>query len=172
MYRRNILALSAVTALGLASLPGGAVGQQKSLKDQLVGTWTQVSTKYKFPDGTMVDTFGSNPRGILIFDASGRVAFIAMRGSLPKFAANDRTKGSPEENKAVVGGSFAYFGTYTVNEADHSFTVHVDGSTFPNFDGADQKRTFTLAGEELRYTNPVSTIGQGVIVEAVWKRAK
>jgi Lipocalin-like domain len=164
MCRRNILALSAVTALGLASLPGGAVGQQKSLKDQLVGTWTQ--------DGTMVDTFGSNPRGILIFDASGRVAFIAMRGSLPKFAANDRTKGSPEENKAVVGGSFAYFGTYTVNEADHSFTVHVDGSTFPNFDGADQKRTFTLAGEELRYTNPVSTIGQGVIVEAVWKRAK
>jgi hypothetical protein len=31
----------------------------------------------------------------------------------------------------------------------------VEGSTFPNFDGADQKRSFTLAGDELRYTNPV-----------------
>src|SRR2546430_14702104 len=53
-----------------------------------------------------------------------------------------------------------------------SFTVHIDGSTFPNFDGANQKRSFTLAGDELRYTNPVATIGQGVAVEAVWKRAK
>ena len=88
MHRRNMLSISAITALGFALMPGNAVSQQKSLKDQLVGAWTLVSTKYKFPDGTMVDTFGSNPRGILIFDASGRVAFIAMRGSLPKFAAN------------------------------------------------------------------------------------
>ena len=100
------------------------------------------------------------------------MAFINMRASLAKFTANDRTKGTAEENKAIVEGSYAYLGTYTVNEADRSFTVHVEGSTFPNFDGMDQKRSFTLAGDELRYTNPVATVGQGVVVEAVWKRAK
>ena len=104
MNRHSVLSVSAIAVLGLALLPASAFSQQKSLKEQIVGTWTHVSTKYKFPDGTMVDTFGSNPRGILIFDASGRVAFIAMRGSLPKFAANDRTKGSPEENKSGRGG--------------------------------------------------------------------
>jgi Lipocalin-like domain len=83
-----------------------------------------------------------------------------------------RTKGTPEENKAIVEGSFVVFGTYTVNESDHTLITHVEGSTFPNFDGADQKRSFTLAGDELRYTNPVASIGQGVVVEAVWKRAK
>jgi hypothetical protein len=172
MHRRNMLSISAITALGLALMPGNAVSQQKSLKDQLVGAWTLVSTKYKFPDGTTVDTFGPNPRGTMILDASGRMALINMRTSLPKFAANDRTKGTPEENKAIVEGSFVVFGTYTVNESDHTLITHVEGSTFPNFDGADQKRSFTLAGDELRYTNPVASIGQGVIVEAVWKRAK
>jgi hypothetical protein len=170
MNRRNVLSLSAVAALAL--VPGNAIAQQKSLKEQLVGAWTHVSTKYKFPDGKMSDTMGPNSRGIMILDPSGHMTFINMRASLPKFAAKDRTKGTPEENKAIVEGSFAYFGTYTVNEADHSFTVHVEGSTFPNFDGADQKRTVSLTGDELRYTNPVATVGQGVVVEAVWKRAK
>jgi hypothetical protein len=172
MNWRNILSLSAITALGLAMLPGGAVAQQKSLKDQLVGAWTFVSQKYKFPDGRTTDIFGPNAKGILILEAGGRVAYVSMRAGLPKFTSNDRTKGTADENKAVVDGSYAFFGTYTVNETDHTFTIHVEGSTFPNFDGADQKRTLTLAGDELKYTNPVATVGQGAIVEAVWKRAK
>ena len=172
MNWRKILSLSAVAALGLASVPGSGVGQQKSLQDQLVGAWTFVSQQYKFPDGRTTDIFGPNAKGILILEASGRVAYVSMRAGLPRFASNDRLKGTAEENKAVVEGSYAFFGSYTVNEADHTFTVHVEGATFPNFDGADQKRAFTLAGDELRYTNPVATIGQGAIVEAVWKRAK
>ena len=43
MNRRNIFGLSAIAALGLALLPGSAVSQQKSLKEQIVGTWTFVS---------------------------------------------------------------------------------------------------------------------------------
>jgi Lipocalin-like domain len=172
MNRRSILSVSAITVMGLVLIPSDAVSQQKSLKDQLVGAWTHVSTKYKFPDGKTQDTMGPDARGLMILDASGRIAFINMRASLPKFASNNRMNGTPEEYKAVGQGSYAYFGTFTVNEADKSFTVHIDGSTFPNFDGANQKRSFTLAGDELKYTNPVATIGQGVVVEAVWKRAK
>jgi hypothetical protein len=43
MNRRSILSISAMTVLALAVLPGSAVAQQKTLKDQLVGTWTLVS---------------------------------------------------------------------------------------------------------------------------------
>jgi hypothetical protein len=43
MNRRNILSSSAITALGLIVLPGSTVAQQKSVKEQLVGTWTFVS---------------------------------------------------------------------------------------------------------------------------------
>jgi hypothetical protein len=80
---------------------------------------------------------------MLMLDAAGHVVFINMRSDLPKFASKDRTKGTPEENKAVLAGSFAYFGTYTVNDAERTFTVHYEGTTFPNFDGIDAKRTIT-----------------------------
>jgi hypothetical protein len=172
MNRRIVLSVSAIAVLGLALLPSSAISQQKSLKEQIAGSWTLVSTKYKFPDGKTTDTFGPNAKGMMMLDAAGRVVFINMRSDLPKFASKDRTNGTPEENKAVVAGSFAYFGTYTVNEAERTFTVHYEGTTFPNFD-IDAKRTITaLTADELKYANSVSTIGKGVVVEAVWKRAK
>jgi len=37
---RHLLSVCAITALGLAALPGASVAQQKSTKDLLVGTWT------------------------------------------------------------------------------------------------------------------------------------
>ena len=173
MNRRSVLSVLAIAVLGLALLPASAFSQQKSLKEQIVGAWTQVSTKYKFPDGKTTDTFGPNAKGMMMLDAAGHVVFITMRPDLPKFASKDRMKGTPEENKAVVTGSFAYFSTYTVNEAERTYTVHYEGTTFPNFDGIDAKRTITaLTADELKYENPVATIGQGVVVEAVWKRAK
>lgn len=173
MNRRSVLSVSGIAGLGLALLPASAFSQQKSLKDQIVGAWTIVSTKFKFPDGKTVDTLGPNSRGILILDASGRMAFMQMRDSLPKFASNNRMKGTPEEYTAVGQGSLAYFGTYTINEAQRTFTVHYEGATFPNFDGTDSKRTIAaLTADELTFVNAVSTVGQGVVVEAVLKRAK
>jgi len=90
---------------------------------------------------------------------------------LPKFASNDRAKGTAEENQAVVAGSIAHFGKYTVDQKDKSFTFHVETSTFPNWDGTTQKRAFTVSGGELKYTNPVASAGGGR-VDLVWKRAK
>jgi hypothetical protein len=71
MNRRRILMVSAMTVLGLAMLlPGSAVSQQKLLKDQLIGTWTFVSTTAKLADGS--PAWGSNPKGLLIFTENGR----------------------------------------------------------------------------------------------------
>ena len=46
--------------------------------------------------------------------------------ALPKFASNNRQAGTPEENKAFVQGSLAYFGTYSVDEAAKTVTVHIE----------------------------------------------
>jgi Lipocalin-like domain len=100
MNRRSVLSISVMTMLGLAVLPSGAISQQKSLKDQLVGTWTFVSSTTKLPDGSPV--WGSNPKGLVIFTENGRYSSHVMRTDRPKFAANSRAKGTPEENKAAV----------------------------------------------------------------------
>jgi hypothetical protein len=66
MNRCTILNLCAVTALGLALLPDSAASQQRSLKEQLVGSWTIVSNDNVAPDGTKRQIFGPNPKGIFI----------------------------------------------------------------------------------------------------------
>jgi hypothetical protein len=171
MNRRNVLSIAAVTVLGLALLPGSAVSQQKSLKDQLVGTWTLVSWEQVGPDGSKLQRFGANPKGISVFDANGRLFVMFARPDLPKIASNSPSTPTPEEAKALVGGSIGYFGTYTVNEADKIVTVRIEASTFPNQLAFDQKRTITsLTTDEMKYTNTTATVG-GLIYIAM-KRAK
>src|SRR5437016_3429304 len=70
---RNVTA-STVALLGIALLPDNGMAQQKSLKEQLVGAWTIVSNDNTTPDGKKEQIFGANPKGILIFDASGQFA--------------------------------------------------------------------------------------------------
>jgi hypothetical protein len=84
--------------------------------------------------------YGPNPQGQQILDANGRYSLIIMRSDIPKFASNNRVEGTPEENKAVVQGSIAFFGTYTVDESAKTLTQHVESCSFPNFNGTDRKK--------------------------------
>jgi Lipocalin-like domain len=84
----------------------------------IVGTWTLVSVEAAGMDGSKSQPYGANPVGIIIFDASGHYSNLTSRAGLPKFASNNRTQGTPKENKAIVQGSIADFGKYSVNEAD------------------------------------------------------
>jgi Lipocalin-like domain len=170
MNRRDMIIVSAIGTLALIMLPPGAIGQQKSLKDQLVGTWTLVSSDTVAPNGARTPTFGTAAKGVAVFDPGGRYTFSFVSTGLPKFASNNRMNGTPEEHKAVVQGSLAHFGTYTVDEAGKSFTIHTEGSSFQNWVGTEQKRPFTIAGDDLKWTTPVAS--GGGTAELVWKRAK
>ena len=171
MNRLSTLTLTtmALLFLGVALPSGDAVGQQKTLKEQLVGTWTYVSVDTVRPDGSRVPMFGPNPQGLASFDSNGRYVLLTARPGQPKFASNNRMEGTPEENKAVVQGSIAHFGRYIVNEADKTITFHIETSTFPNWNGTEQKRPFTLTGDELKWTTAASSGGSA---EVVLKRAK
>ena len=107
----------------------------------------------------------------MTFNPNGRFSVIITRSDVPKFATNSRDAGTSEENKAVVQGSIAYFGTYSVSEADNVIKYHIDGSTYPNWQGTDQERLFKLSGDELTLTNSSTSIGAGTAY-AVWKAVK
>ena len=51
MNRRHIFSLSVIPALALM-LPGAATAQEKTLKEQLAGTWTAVSWEQVGKDGS------------------------------------------------------------------------------------------------------------------------
>ncbi len=116
---------------------------------------------------------GSNPKGVLIYDATGRLSVQIMGSERPRFAAGNFLEGTAEENTAAVHGTISYFGTYTIDEASHTVTHHIERSLFPNWDGTDPRRTFTLVGDELTLTTPpVAFPGGSSVGYLVWKRAK
>jgi hypothetical protein len=154
-------------ALGLAFSPGSGTAQTAKInKSQLVGTWALVANSNTSPGSK---TFGPND-GIASFDGN-RFTIQLVRSDLPKFASNNRDNGTPDENKAIVQGSITYFGTYSVNDADGVLTLHIERSSFPNWNGTDQKRVISsLSGEEMKYTNPSASVGG--TAELAWRRIK
>ena len=155
-----------VLFLGVVLSAGEVFAQ--TAKD-LAGTWTLVSNVTE-QGGNKTDTFGPHPKGILIVDANDRYVLAVARADLPKIASNNRTTATPEENKAIVGGSLTHFGTLSVNEVDKTFTFKIETATFSNWDGTEQKWPFTITGDALQFTVPAASAGG--TATAVWKRAK
>ena len=171
MNRRATLAMTttALVCLAVGLSASDSLAQQKSLKDQLVGTWTLVSSDQVRPDGAKLQQYGSDPKGINVFDANGR--FFVMIASADNLQiASIGSKTNSDEDGLMVE-SIAYYGTYTVNEDVTVISLHLDASTFPNQVGTDQKRTITsLTANELKYSSPAAI--SGVQVHQVWKRAE
>jgi hypothetical protein len=171
MNRHSVLSFSAAAVLGLTLLPGTAFSQQKPLKEQIVGSWTYALNETVRPDGSKSLTFGPNPSGLVIFGPDGRYVSLVGRAGVPKFASNSRTAGTPDENKAAVQGSIATFGRYSINEAERTLTLNIEYSSYPNWTGTEQKRPFTIMGDELKYVVAAASAGDGR-GEVTLRRAK
>ena len=150
----------------MTGLPTSASAE--SIRDQILGTWALVSNSDQNSDGT--PKWGNNREGSLIFESNGRYSFVIIRSDLPKFAANSADKGTSEENASVVHGSFANFGTFTVDdEVKKSFTTNIEASIYPNIVGRSLTRTITAIGpDELQYTNAATATGASA--NAVWRK--
>ena len=99
-------------------------------------------------DGKKTEPYGANPKGQFIFTVDGFFSTNIIRPDRPKFVSNNRTTGTPEENKAAVQGSNSTFGTYQIS-SDGSITLHIVGSTFPNWDGTKQTHLAAIKGDEI-----------------------
>jgi hypothetical protein len=160
-----------IAVAGVALRPRHSAGQQPLVKERLLGTWTLVSIEAVRQDGSRSASCGTNPKGVAMFDARGHYIISVMRSDRPAFAINDRMQGTAEENKATSHGTITYFGTYSVSETDPSMLIHIDASSFPNWNEADQKRLVILGEDQLTLTVPPAPTG-GTAIEVVWKRPK
>ena len=134
--------------LGLALIsPLPAQSAAKPLKEQLVGHWHLVSVTI----GEQTP-YGAAPQGSMFLDAGGHVSVIVISD----------------------GGArnISYFGTYTVDDAAKSMTIHVDGSSGGNSNAAGRsfKRQVQLQGNELVLANDAPKRAPGVIKQT-WKQA-
>jgi hypothetical protein len=171
MNRHHILGFSVITAVGLALLSGNAIAQQKSLKDHLTGAWTLVSIVNTMPDGKKQEFFGPNPKGLLVFDASGRYSQAQVRAGRPKFQSANRLDATPAEAKAAVNDSLAQFGGWSVDEASKTIVLRIEGSLVPNAEGTEGKRiNVSVTADELKFSNAGPATGGRN--DSVYRRAK
>lgn len=172
MNRRSTLALStmALLLLGTGFPASNAVAQKKSVKEQLVGSWTFVSAVNTRPDGTTFDPWGKGTPGIQMFDSTGHFSWQIIRSNIPKLASNNRQEGTADEFKAVAQGVLSYFGTYSVDDSGKTLTQHIESSSFPNYNGTNRKWAIALAGDELTMSSQAAA--SGGTNELKWKRLK
>jgi hypothetical protein len=150
----------AVLAIALAG--GQAAAQQKSLRDQIVGTWNFGVAEVIAPDGKKSFPFGETPKGVLIFTADGHFAQIHVASDVPKIASGNRLTGTPEEYAAIMRRSISVFGDYSVNEEKKTVTYKIVSASYPNWQGETQERSIDkLTAGEFVNTNHNVAGGRG-----------
>lgn len=167
MKRVTLGIVAALVCIAGATVP--RVGAAQSA-NSVVGTWTLVSIMNE-KNGQKILPYGPDAKGSFILDGK-RFSLMVVRPGRTKFKSNDRLTGTAEENQETVRGSIAYFGTYSVDAKDNTLvTFHIEGSTFPNWEGVEQKRVLKVIDDEMNYTNPTISTGAGV-ARLTWRRAK
>jgi hypothetical protein len=170
MTARFALAFCTMVMICGLALPSSGRAEGRSLREQLIGTWTYVSSTGKREDGSAVDR--PKAQGAVTYTADGHFHFITVRSDAPKYASGDSARPSPEEAMAIASGVVAYTGTYSVDESTKTIHVNIETSSFPNLVGTpNQRRIVTsISDDELKFTNPRTPAG--VTLELVFKRAK
>jgi hypothetical protein len=130
--QRTTLTMTALAflCLGIALPASNAVGQQKTLKELIIGTWILDSVYDQTQDGKKNNLWGPGVKGMLILDGSGYMSW--------QIIAADRSKSESNNPRTPVGQAIGYFGTYSVDEAAKTVTYHIERSTFPQWDGVDR----------------------------------
>src|SRR5262249_29514820 len=89
MGRREVGLIAVAAVFACAALPAAA--QQKSLKEQVIGTWQIVSVVEFYPEGRKETPWGPNIKGAVSFDPHGKVLLMIIGADLPN------PSGKPQE---------------------------------------------------------------------------
>jgi hypothetical protein len=69
-----------------------------------------------------------------------------------------------------VQGASCHYGRVDVDAARGALVFHIEGASFPNWEGTEQVRVFALAGDELSWRVPPRPNGD--VPLSVWRRAR
>jgi hypothetical protein len=166
----GIVALAVAWLATASGLTAQSPAPAAAVSPSLAGTWSLVAADDIRPDGTRVQGYGTNPRGLLILNADGRYSLQLFRSDRPKFASGNKRQGSAAEYEAAVMGMSSHVGRYDVHSANSTITFRIELASFPNWEGTEQTRPFELHGDELSYRVPATA--DGTVPISVWRRVR
>ena len=171
MRHRSMFRRPAIVGLALVLAPVAASAQQKTIKDQLVGSWSKVFSEQTFPDGRKVHYVDVHPRGISTFDIHGRLTVMLGHSDLTNSLSNDHSRLTPEAAVAIAKGIRVYYGSYRVNEVDKVLNFDLEGTSFADELVGSQTRFIAQINDlDLKIRDQRTSVGGQV--EVSYKRLK
>lgn len=111
-----------------------------------VGAWALASWTVEDASGPYRHPYGERPQGRLIYTAGGQMAVQVQRAeaAVPELE-------SPDEAPALAWISsrfFAYYGSYSTDEAAQTVTHRITGCIVPSWVGTDQVREYRFVDDD------------------------
>lgn len=116
---------------------------------EFIGAWKLLSFEEVQTDGSLYYPYGQDAVGLLLYDATGKMAVQIMKRDRPDFSSSDFNNNSLDDIKSVVNSFTAFFGTYEINYAEKTIIHHVEGHLLQGSVGKLLKRSFEFSGDKL-----------------------
>lgn len=147
-----------------------------SIRERVLGAWDLISwEETNAATGEIAYPCGKNAVGQIIYDASGRMSAQIMNperrevGGQPRVNLSWVKELSGAQALDVLSGYISYFGRFTVDEARHAITHHVNGDIKPGTAAVDKVRFAEFLTKDrivLKYPNGPNEN------RLIWERAR
>ncbi|MEK4538139.1 lipocalin-like domain-containing protein [Peribacillus sp. FSL K6-1552] len=138
---------------------------EKSIRDQVVGTWSLVSYETQDADGHVIYPLGKDAKGFIMYNPDGFMSAQLMASGRPAYQSGDLHTGTLEEMATAAHGYLAYSGQFEVDEENHQLIHHMDVSLNPTWLNQAQPRIAKIEGDQVVIFN-----GLHPEDKLIWKR--
>ena len=166
-YALLVAGLAAATLCAADHAPG-------TRQQDLIGAWRLVAIEV---DGREADPFyGSGSRGLLIYDKSGWFSVqieAAARPELQVPAARPAPEASDSTTRLktqVLDSYYAYYGTWSFDEATSTVTHHAKGALYPSEDEATYPQHVEVKGRRMTFSRQQNIAGHLTLQTKRWER--
>jgi hypothetical protein len=146
-------------------------------RQDLIGAWRLVDIEVQGPAGREVDPFyGSGSRGLLIYDASGWFS-VQIENSVRPSAQVPSVRPVPGQSEstarakaAVLDSYYAYYGTWSFDQAAATVIHHAKGALYPSEDEATYPQHVEVVGRRMIFTRTQQVAGHATVQTKRWER--
>ena len=163
---RIMAVLLSASALWAPAAVAGPVREVSSL----AGTWMLVAADVQHPDGSRTSDYGAHPKGLLMIDNQGHYSLQIFKAERSAFRSGNKAMGTAAEYESAVMGSSTHFGTLSIESDRDVLIFHIQGASFPNWEGQVQRRQYELKDGVLSYR--VTARPNGDVPISVWRKVE
>ncbi len=169
------LVIAALAVSALCAADGGRA--PRMTRQDLIGAWRLVDIEVQGPVAREVDPFyGSGSRGLLIYDASGWFG-VQIEGNgrpvvqIPSVRpAPDQSESTARLKGAVLDSYYAYYGTWSFDQATSTVTHHAKGALYPGEDEATYVQHVEIVDRQMIFARTQNIAGHLTVQRKRWQR--